>query len=104
MKREGRTLVSRSSISEFRRCTKRNPEKKSRQEEEELWSVGRSVPESLGGLFFTLLFLGGQEKLLQTQVRKAGVRSGKKDGKRNVSHFSSSESRVKVRGRRGGWD
>ncbi len=62
MKREGRTLVSRSSISEFRRCTKRNPEKKAGKKKKSSGrSVGRSVPESLGGLFLTLLFLGGGE-------------------------------------------
>ncbi len=83
MKREGRTLVSRSSISEFRRCTKRNPEKKAGKKKKRSGrSVGRSLSPS--GDFFSLFFFWGEEKLLQTQVRKAGVRSGKRDGRRKV--------------------
>ncbi len=99
MKREGRTLVSRSSISEFRRCTKRNPEKKAGKKKSSGRSVGRSLSPS--GDFFSLFFFWGGGEAASNASAKAGVRSGKKDGRRNVSHFSSSESRVKVRGRRG---
>ncbi len=60
MKREGRTLVSRSSISEFRRCTKRNPEKKAGKKKSSGRSVGRSLSPS-GDFFSLFFFFGGGE-------------------------------------------